>query len=120
MDNDVYQSRQDPAIRVGVRLAEGPSRVAVPDLHHYALDPAVDGRGWPSTRRSSYIQVRVPTVADTPVRVARLGASRESWGSTRQFWPPTGADLLGLRYLRRSLVVFVEGARRTTRFRCWW
>ena len=100
MDDDVYQSRQDPAITVGFKIDGGRTRRRIPaDLDDDTVDAAVQpgGRGPPRRR------VRGG---------ARRGSAATSWQG--RGWPPTransaksrrswrryrGADLLGMRYL---------------------
>jgi len=109
MDDDVYQSRQDPAITVGFRIAapgsdlDGsylliwtttpwtlPSNQAVavnPGMEYVVVNVAVDGPGGSDGRRFVLARARLAAYA------RELGEDPEILGSY------TGQQLLGLRYL---------------------
>ena len=104
MDDDVYQSRQDPAITVGFQVTEGPltrDRRRLPaGLDDDAVDAAVQpgGRGQPGHRPTSLVQGR--TTGATCWRRRGLRPTPGSSAKNPRSWPPTpGGDLLGTRYL---------------------
>lgn len=100
MDDDVYQSRQDPAITVGFRVAEGPLAGAhlliwtttpwtLPSNQAVAVHPEVD-----------YVEVAGPDGNRYLLARARLAAYARELGEEPQLLAAhTGADLIGLRYL---------------------
>lgn len=100
MDDDVYQSRQDPAITVGLRVTEGPLAGAhllvwtttpwtLPSNQAVAVHPEVD-----------YVEVRGPDGNRYVLAQARLAAyARELGEEPEVLGTHTGADLLGVRYL---------------------
>ena len=109
MDDDVYQSRQDPAITVGLKITEGPlagsyflvwttTPWTLPSNQAVAVNPEV-----------GYVQVEGSAGRRYVLAAARLGAYARELGEE----PPvlatySGADLLGLRYLP-PFPYFVEG-----------
>ncbi len=100
MDDDVYQSRQDPAITVGFRVTEGPLAGAhllvwtttpwtLPSNQAVAVHPEVD-----------YVEVKGPDGNRYVLAQARLAAyARELGEEPEVLGTHTGADLLGMRYL---------------------
>jgi isoleucyl-tRNA synthetase len=100
MDDDVYQSRQDPAITVGFAIPEGPlagSRFLVwtttpwtlPSNQAVAVNPDV-----------TYVDVAAPDGNRYVLAQARLAAYARELGEEPQvLGTHTGADLLGVRYL---------------------
>ena len=100
MDDDVYQSRQDPAITVGFRVTGGPLRGCVPaGVDDDAVDAAVQPGGGGQSRRR--LRARAGR------RIAATCWRRRGWPHTPansarspRSWPPTrGAELLGMHYL---------------------
>ena len=99
MDDDIYQSRQDPAITVGFRVLDGELAGAhllvwtttpwtLPSNQAVAVNPDV-----------TYVQVRVGDRRYVLAQ-ARLGAyARELGDEPEVLGTYRGADLLGLRYL---------------------
>ncbi|WP_315097877.1 isoleucine--tRNA ligase [uncultured Cellulomonas sp.] len=99
MDDDVYQSRQDPALTVGLRLETGelaliwtttpwtlPSNLAVavgPDVDYVTVEPGPD---------SAFAGELVVLAA------ARLGAYAKELGEATVVATVTGRDLAGRRY----------------------
>ncbi|MGB3481266.1 MAG: isoleucine--tRNA ligase [Mycobacterium sp.] len=100
MDDDVYQSRQDPAITVGFKIGDGAlagSHLLVwtttpwtlPSNQAVAVNPDVD-----------YVQVEAPDGGRYILAAARMGAYAKELGEEPQVVSTfRGADLLGLRYL---------------------
>ncbi|HEX2286220.1 MAG TPA: isoleucine--tRNA ligase, partial [Mycobacterium sp.] len=100
MDDDVYQSRQDPAITVGLRVSEGPLQDAylliwtttpwtLPSNQAVAVNPEVE-----------YVCVQAPDGRRYVLAKARLGAYARELGEEPQIVGTyTGQDLLGTRYL---------------------
>ncbi|MFA5710034.1 isoleucine--tRNA ligase [Mycolicibacterium sp.] len=100
MDDDVYQSRQDPAITVGLRLSDGPLAGAyllvwtttpwtLPSNQAVAVNPEVD-----------YVEVAGPDGNRYVLAQARLAAYARELGEEPEIvGTHTGADLLGARYL---------------------
>ncbi len=100
MDDDVYQSRQDPAITVGFTVTEGALDGCVPaGLDDDAVDAAVQPGGGGQSATSSTCSCSRRSGA-TCWRKARLAAYAGNSAKNPRSWPPTaGADLLGTRYL---------------------
>ncbi|WP_197381393.1 isoleucine--tRNA ligase [Mycolicibacterium mengxianglii] len=100
MDDDVYQSRQDPAITVGFKVTDGPLAGAhllvwtttpwtLPSNQAVAVNPDVD-----------YVQVQAPDGRRYVLAVARLGSYARELGEEPQVLATyAGADLIGMRYL---------------------
>jgi isoleucyl-tRNA synthetase len=100
MDDDVYQSRQDPALTVGFRIAEGDLAGAyllvwtttpwtLPSNQAVAVNPDV-----------TYVEVRGQDGRRYLLAQARLPAyARELGEEPEVLATHSGADLLGLRYL---------------------
>ena len=100
MDDDVYQSRQDPAITVGFQIAEGPLAGAhllvwtttpwtLPSNQAVAVNPEV-----------TYVEVAGPDGERYVLAQARLAAYARELGDEPQILATyTGAALLGMRYL---------------------
>jgi isoleucyl-tRNA synthetase len=100
MDDDVYQSRQDPAITVGFAIADGPlagshflvwttTPWTLPSNQAVAVNPEV-----------TYIDVAAPDGRRYVLAQARLAAyARELGEEPEVLGTYTGADLLGMRYL---------------------
>jgi isoleucyl-tRNA synthetase len=100
MDDDVYQSRQDPAITVGLVIAGGPLAGAhllvwtttpwtLPSNQAVAVNPEVD-----------YVEVRAPDGNRYVLAQARLAAyARELGEDPEVLGSYPGAELLGMRYL---------------------
>ncbi|CAN5593007.1 isoleucine--tRNA ligase [soil metagenome] len=111
MDDDVYQSRQDPAITVGMKIAEGPlsgSHVLVwtttpwtlPSNQAVAVNPDVD-----------YVQVEAPDGHLYILAAARVGAyARELGEEPAVLATFRGSELLGTRYLP-PFPYFVDGEK---------
>jgi isoleucyl-tRNA synthetase len=91
MDDDVYQSRQDPAITVGFRVSEGPLRVPTSCLDDDAVDAAVEpgGRGQP--RRHLCPGAGSRRQALRAGAGAAVGLRPRARRRTRESWPPTPA-----------------------------
>ena len=106
MDDDVYQSRQDPAITVGFRVDEGGERLGgrlPPDLDDDAVDAAVEpgGRGQPRRRPTSWC--RRPTAGATCWRRPGCRPTPASSAKNPRCWPPTPAGICsGCATCRRS------------------
>ena len=100
MDDDVYQSRQDPAITVGFQAVDGPlagsyylvwttTPWTLPSNQAVAVNPEV-----------AYVQVEGPDGKRYVLAQARLGAyARELGDEPTVLATVTGAQLLGTRYL---------------------
>lgn len=100
MDDDVYQSRQDPAITVGFRIVEGPltdsyllvwttTPWTLPSNQAVAANPEV-----------TYVHVEGADGRRYVLAQARLAAYARELGEEPQILDTlTGADLLGTRYL---------------------
>jgi isoleucyl-tRNA synthetase len=100
MDDDVYQSRQDPAITVGFRVTEGELEGAylliwtttpwtLPSNQAVAVNPEVE-----------YVCVQAPDGRRYLLARARLAAYAREFGDEPEVVGSyTGEDLLGLRYL---------------------
>lgn len=100
MDDDVYQSRQDPALTVGFAVTEGPLKGArlliwtttpwtLPSNQAVAVNPDV-----------TYVQVAGPDGQRYVLAQARLGAyARELGEEPEVLGSYAGRDLLGTRYL---------------------
>jgi isoleucyl-tRNA synthetase len=100
MDDDVYQSRQDPAITVGLKVDGGPLDGAylliwtttpwtLPSNQAVAVNPEV-----------SYVEVRAPDGRRYVLAEARMAAYARELGEQPEILASyTGRDLLGLRYL---------------------
>ncbi len=100
MDDDVYQSRQDPAITVGFRVDGGEfdgvylliwttTPWTLPSNQAVAVNPAVE-----------YVQVQAPDGRRYALAKARLGAYARELGEEPEIVGTyTGRDLLGVRYL---------------------
>ncbi|HEX5144246.1 MAG TPA: isoleucine--tRNA ligase [Mycobacterium sp.] len=100
MDDDVYQSRQDPAITVGFAIADGPlagshflvwttTPWTLPSNQAVAVNPEV-----------TYVDVAAPDGRRYVLAQARLAAyARELGEEPEVLGTYTGADLLGMRYL---------------------
>ncbi|BBZ04649.1 isoleucine--tRNA ligase [Mycolicibacterium chitae] len=100
MDDDVYQSRQDPAITVGLRVSDGPLAGAyllvwtttpwtLPSNQAVAVNPDVD-----------YVEVAGPDGNRYVLAQARLAAYARELGEEPEIvGTHTGADLLGAHYL---------------------
>jgi len=111
MDDDVYQSRQDPAITIGMKIAEGPlsgSHVLVwtttpwtlPSNQAVAVNPDVD-----------YVQVEGSDGRRYVLAAARVGAyARELGEEPAVLATFRGSELLGTRYLP-PFPYFVEGEK---------
>ena len=100
MDDDVYQSRQDPALTVGFRITEGPLAGALPPgVDDDAVDAAVQPgrRGQPRRRPTSRWRRRTDGATSSPRRGWRLRARTRRgaevlgdlhrWGSARHALP---------------------------------
>ena len=99
MDDDVYQSRQDPAITVGFRVPEGELAGAyllvwtttpwtLPSNQAIAVNPDVD-----------YVQVRVGERRYVLARARLAAYAREFGDEPEVLGSYRGADLVGVRYL---------------------
>jgi isoleucyl-tRNA synthetase len=100
MDDDVYQSRQDPAITVGLKVDGGRLDGAylliwtttpwtLPSNQAVAVNPEV-----------SYVEVRAPDGRRYVLAEARMAAYARELGEQPEILASyTGRDLLGLRYL---------------------
>ncbi|BBY88713.1 isoleucine--tRNA ligase [Mycolicibacterium tokaiense] len=100
MDDDVYQSRQDPAITVGFQAVDGPlagsyylvwttTPWTLPSNQAVAVNPEV-----------AYVQVEGPDGKRCVLAEARLGAyARELGEEPAVLATVTGGQLLGTRYL---------------------
>ncbi|CAA0092078.1 Isoleucine--tRNA ligase [Mycolicibacterium vanbaalenii] len=102
MDDDVYQSRQDPALTVGFRIAGGPADLigahlliwtttpwTLPSNQAVAVNPDVD-----------YVVVEAPDGRRYVLAAARLGAYARELGEEPQIVAGySGRDLLGVRYV---------------------
>ncbi len=100
MDDDVYQSRQDPAITVGFKVTEGELEGAylliwtttpwtLPSNQAVAVNPDVN-----------YVMVAAPDGNSYVLARARLGAYARELGEEPQIVGTyTGSELLGVRYL---------------------
>ena len=100
MDDDVYQSRQDPAITVGFAIPDGPLAGAhllvwtttpwtLPSNQAVAVNPEV-----------TYVQVAAPDGRRYLLAQARLAAYAREFGEEPEIVGTySGAELLGLRYL---------------------
>ena len=100
MDDDVYQSRQDPAITVGFRVPEGPladsylliwttTPWTLPSNQAVAVNPEVD-----------YVAVQAPDGRRYVLAEARLGAYARELGEQPEIVARyRGADLVGTRYV---------------------
>jgi isoleucyl-tRNA synthetase len=100
MDDDVYQSRQDPAITVGLRVAGSELDGAyfliwtttpwtLPSNQAVAVNPEVE-----------YVAVQAPDGRRYVLAKARLGAYAREFGEQPDILGTyTGQDLLGMRYL---------------------
>src|SRR6185369_16860934 len=102
MDDDVYQSRQDPAITVGFRVSEGDDRLVgaflliwtttpwtLPSNQAVAVNPDVE-----------YVAVREADGRRLVLAKARLGAYARELGEEPEVVATySGRDLLGVRYL---------------------
>jgi isoleucyl-tRNA synthetase len=100
MDDDVYQSRQDPAITVGFKVSEGPLEGAflliwtttpwtLPSNQAVAVNPEV-----------TYVLVQGPDDRRYALAQARLSAYARDFGEEPEVLATyTGQDLLGTRYL---------------------
>jgi isoleucyl-tRNA synthetase len=100
MDDDVYQSRQDPAITVGFRVAEGQLEGAylliwtttpwtLPSNQAVAVHPQVE-----------YVHVQAPDGRRYVLAKARLAAYAREFGDEPEILGTySGEDLLGVRYL---------------------
>jgi len=109
MDDDVYQSRQDPAITVGLAIPEGPlagshflvwttTPWTLPSNQAVAVNPDV-----------TYVDVAAPDGHRYVLAEARLAAyARELGEEPEVLGTFTGADLLGMRYLP-PFPYFTEG-----------
>ena len=116
MDDDVYQSRQDPAITVGFRVTEGDLAGRPPlGLDDDAVDAAVEpgGRGQPRRRPTSWF--RVPATGATCWRRRGCRPTPASSARSPRSWPPTPAGICSERgTCRRSRISWT----RPTRFGC--
>lgn len=100
MDDDVYQSRQDPAVTVGFTVTDGPLKGAhlliwtttpwtLPSNQAVAVNPDID-----------YVLVQAPDGRRYVLAQARLAAyARELGEEPEVLGGYTGRDLLGTRYL---------------------
>jgi isoleucyl-tRNA synthetase len=100
MDDDVYQSRQDPAITVGFRIATGPLAGAhflvwtttpwtLPSNQAVAVNPDVN-----------YVAVQGPNEERYVLAEARLAAYARELGDEPEILASyTGEQLLGMRYI---------------------
>ncbi|UUO00305.1 isoleucine--tRNA ligase [Mycolicibacterium novocastrense] len=100
MDDDVYQSRQDPAITVGFRVAEGDLAGAylliwtttpwtLPSNQAVAVHPDV-----------TYVQVKAPDGRSVVLAEARVGAYARELGEAPEVLATfSGRELLETRYL---------------------
>jgi isoleucyl-tRNA synthetase len=100
MDDDVYQSRQDPAITVGFRVTEGELEGAylliwtttpwtLPSNQALAVNPEV-----------AYVDVQAPDGRRYVLAKARLAAYARELGDEPEIMGTyTGHELLGVRYL---------------------
>ncbi len=100
MDDDIYQSRQDPAITVGFAIPDGPLAGAhllvwtttpwtLPSSQAVAVNPEVD-----------YVEAAGPDGRRYLLAQARLAAYAREFGEEPVVLAThSGADLLGLRYL---------------------
>jgi isoleucyl-tRNA synthetase len=102
MDDDVYQSRQDPAITVGFRVANGDENGlsgayllvwtttpwTLPSNQAVAVNPEVD-----------YVQVRVGDRRYLLARARLAAYARELGEEPEMLGSYRGADLLGIRYV---------------------
>ena len=102
MDDDVYQSRQDPALTVGFR---GRPRATLDGrlparLDDDAVDAAVEPGRRRQPRRRPTSQVRGPDGRRYVLAKARLAAyARELGDEPEVLATYSGSDLLGMRYL---------------------
>ncbi|MGV0742683.1 isoleucine--tRNA ligase [Mycolicibacterium sp. XJ870] len=100
MDDDVYQSRQDPALTVGFTVVEGPLKGAhvliwtttpwtLPSNQAVAVNPDV-----------TYVEVAAPDGRRYVLAQARLAAYARELGEEPEILASfTGRDLIGTRYL---------------------
>ena len=98
MDDDVYQSRQDPAITIGFRVTEGPAAGCVPvGVDDDAVDPAVQSGG----RRRPRCRLRARAAGDRRyvLAKARLAAYASELGEE----PEILATYAGARASRHAL-----------------
>ena len=102
MDDDVYQSRQDPAITVGFRIAERSAGRRPPaGLDDDPVDAAVQPGGRRQPRRRPTSQVAGPDERRYVLARGRGWPPTPASSATNRECSATypGADLLGMRYL---------------------
>ena len=102
MDDDVYQSRQDPAITVGFQVTEGDAAGRAPTCWsgRRRRGRCRPTRRSPSTPTSTYVAGAGPDGRRYVLAQARLAAyARELGDEPEVLGTYTGADLLGMRYL---------------------
>ncbi len=117
MDDDVYQSRQDPAITVGLRVEAGPDHPltgshllvwtttpwTLPSNQAVAVNPDV-----------TYVEVSAPDGNRYVLAQARLAAYARELGEEPEVLATyLGAELLGLRYLPPFPYFMSEGSGRS-------
>ena len=114
MDDDVYQSRQDPAITVGFRITEGPLQDAF--LLVWTTTPWTlpSNQAVAVNRDVSYVLVAAGDRRYVLAK-ARLAAYARELGENPRFWAPTGAtSFSACTICRRSRISWT----RPTVFRC--
>jgi isoleucyl-tRNA synthetase len=102
MDDDVYQSRQDPAITVGLEVTGGPQRLVGAYLLIWTTTPWTlpSNQAVAVNPEITYVQVNGPDGRRYVLAQARLAAyARELGEEPKVLGTYTGADLLGMRYL---------------------
>ncbi len=106
MDDDVYQSRQDPALTVGFRIDRGPVDGAVDLLGAYLLIWTTTPWTLPSNQAVAvnpgveYVVVAAPDGRRYVLAAARLGAYARELGEEPQVVASlAGRDLLGVHYV---------------------
>ena len=106
MDDDVYQSRQDPALTVGFRIDGGPVDGAVDLVGAYLLIWTTTPWTLPSNQAVAvnpgvdYVVVAAPDGRRYVLAAARLGAYARELGEEPQVVASlSGRDLLGVHYV---------------------
>ncbi len=101
MDDDVYQSRQDPALTVGFRVDGGPTRRRLPaDLDDDAVDVAVQPGRRGQSRGHLRRGARRPTAGATCWRRRGWRPTPANSAKSPRSWAPTpGAICSASRYL---------------------
>ena len=106
MDDDVYQSRQDPALTVGFRIDRGPVDGAVDLVGAYLLIWTTTPWTLPSNQAVAvnpgveYVVVAAPDGRRYVLAAARLGAYARELGEEPQVVASlAGRDLLGVHYV---------------------